>query len=157
MVLNLGDGSSGVLQRMPLMVLLLACASSSEGGDTADRGVPVGLGAPVVESASVTCYFHSTGDTFIQWNGAATVSDQQGLGTIEPLGRVDVSDAGGVIGTVALACAEGSCATSWQGDDLDVECDAVAVPTYDFAFVVVDIDGHESAPFLASAQKTEDQ
>ncbi len=142
---------------MSLILALMACSTSADTGDTADSGVPTDPAAPVVESASVTCYFHTTGDTFIQWNGIATVSDQQGLGTIEALGRVDVSDAGGAIGTVALACADGSCATSWQGDDLDVECDAVAVPTYDFAFVVLDIDGHESAPVLASAEKTADQ
>ncbi len=142
---------------MHLTVLMLACTTSPDSGEPPDTGVPVDPDAPVVESASVTCYFHTTGDTFIQWNGTATVSDQQGLGTIEALGRVDVSDAGGSIGTVALACADGSCATSWQADDLDVECDAVAVPTYDFAFVVVDIDGHESAPLVASAEKTADQ
>lgn len=138
---------------MPLMFVMAGCMT---GSDSADSGeAPVDPEAPIVESAEITCFLHTTGDTFTQWTGAATVSDPQGLSTIEPFGRVEIRDAGGDIGVVDLACADGACTTSWKDDEFDVACDTVAVTTYDFAFIVTDIDGHDSAPLVVAGRKTE--
>lgn len=139
---------------MPLILWLAACATGGADSDSAGGGDVADPEAPVVESAEVTCYLHSTGDVFTQWAGAATVSDPQGLSTIEPFGRVEISDAGGDIGVADLVCADGACTTSWKDDDFDVECDTVAVTTYDFAFIVTDQDGHDSAPRVVSGTKT---
>jgi len=138
---------------MPLILAFWACATPSDTAGPDDSAAEPDPGAPVVESAEITCFRHTTGDRFTQWAGAATVSDPQGLSTIEVLGRVELSDARGELGTAPLTCADGACTTSWKDDDYDVECDAVAVTTYDFAFVVVDQDGHESAPRVVQGQQ----
>ncbi len=141
---------------MPLIVALWACATPGDSADTGDSAAAIDPAAPVVESAEITCFRHTTGDRFTQWAGAATVSDPQGLSTIEVLGRVELSDARGDLGTAPLTCADGACTTSWKDDDYDLECDSVAVATYDFAFVVVDQDGHESAALIVHGEKLEE-
>ena len=138
------------------MLFAAACAT----GDTGDSregetgGTPADPNAPVVHSAEVSCYLHETGETYVQWTAGATATDKQGLSTIETIGRIEVSDAGGAIGTQLLVCADGACTGSWRDGDMDIECDNVAVTTYDFAFIVLDIDGHESAPFVVHGEKT---
>ncbi len=146
------------MQRLRVMILctLAGCAGggAGESGDSADTAPEADPNAPVVQSAQVSCYLHETGETYVQWSAGATATDKQGLSTIETLGRIEVSDAGGAIGTQLLVCAEGACTGSWRDGDMDIECDNVAVTTYDFAFIVVDIDGHESAPLVVHGEKT---
>lgn len=146
------------MQRLRVMGLLLigACATADTGdsGAVETGAAPADPNAPVVESAEVSCYLHETGETYVQWTAGATATDKQGLSTIETIGRIEVSDAGGAIGTQLLVCADGACTGSWRDGDMDIQCDAVAVTTYDFAFIVVDIDGHESAPLVVHAEKT---
>ncbi len=140
---------------MPLIFALLGCPGPAPGeaGETAEEVDPA---APVVESARVTCFDHTTGEAFVQWAASATVSDPQGLSTIETFGTLAVSDARGDLGSVDLLCADGACTASWRDHDVDIECDAIAVTTYDFAFTVVDTDGHVSAALVVPGEVVEE-
>ncbi len=142
--------------RVTLLFVLAGCpgGDSGDASDSSDSAVEVDPNAPVVQSAEVSCYLHETGETYVQWTAGATATDKQGLSTIETEGRIEVSDAGGTIGTQLLVCMGGQCTGSWRDGDMDIECDNVAVTTYDFAFIVVDIDGHESAPLVVHGEKT---
>lgn len=140
--------------RAALVLAGLGCPAQPDSTGFPDTATPTDPNAPVVESAGVTCFLHETGEKYIQWTAAATVSDKQGDSTILTFGRIEMSDAGGEIGTTDLLCQEGACSGSWRDDAFDLECDAIAVTTYDFAFVVLDIDGHESAPRVVHAEKT---
>jgi hypothetical protein len=134
--------------------LLGGCVGADDTGP-GDTAFVVDPAAPVMASAAVTCFEHLTGDTFTQWSGAATVSDPQGLSTIEVIGRVAISDARGDLGEAPLTCADGACTTSWRDKAYDLECDSVAATTYDFAFQAVDIDGNWSAPLVVSGERLE--
>ncbi len=139
------------MQHLQLIAALAlgGCGTAPDSGDSADTAVVVDPDAPVVTSAQVTCYEHTTGDHYIQWTAAATVSDKQGSDTVETMARIEVSDARGDLGEEALVCAGGTCNGSWKDQDgPDLECDTIAVGTYDFAFIVTDIDGHESLPLV---------
>ncbi len=146
---------------MPPMLslpLLLALPGCPEGGESApeETAAVVDSEAPVVESATVTCFQHTTGEAFVQWTGNATASDPQGLSTIETFGTLAVRDARGDLGEASLVCADGACTTSWRDHEFDIECDTIAVSTYDFAFRVVDHDGHESAELVVAGEKVEE-
>jgi hypothetical protein len=146
--------------RLPLITLTLA-AGCPAGGETSgetggETGAEVDPNAPVVEEATVTCFLHTTGEQFVQWNALATVSDPQGLSTIETFGTVVIRDARGELGSVDLVCTDGSCLTSWRDHEFDIECDAIAATTYDFAFTVVDIDGHASAELIVPGEKVDE-
>lgn len=140
---------------MPLIVVLLACPAP-EPVDSGDSAPVVDPEAPVVETARVTCAEHTTGETFTQWAGSATVTDPQGLSTIEAFGTLAVGDARGDLGSVDLLCADGACTASWRDHDIDIECDDIAVTTYDFAFTVVDTDGHVSAPLVVAGERVDE-
>ena len=146
------------MQRLRVIVLLLltGCAST-DSADSGDTAPAVNPDAPVFTEASVGCYEHTVGDTYAQWTAEATVTDQQGADTVESMGRIAVSDARGDLGEEPLVCGSGACFGSWKDDEgVALECDTVAVGTYDFAFYATDIDGHESAPFVVHGEKTED-
>ena len=147
--------------RVASLVLLLGCpgagTDTADSSDTGSGDSGVDPNAPVIDSADLYCYLHTTGDEFTQWVALATAHDKQGTDTIETLGRIDMSDAGGAIGTATLICESGSCSASWHDGDYDVACDETALPNYDFSFVVTDIDGNESAPVVIGGRKEADQ
>ena len=139
--------------RVVLVLAGLGCPAPPDSAGLPDTENAIDPNAPVVESAGVTRFLNETGEQYIQWTAAATVSDKQGTSTIQTFGRIDMSDAGGEIGTTDLLCQEGMCSGSWRDDAFDLECETIAVTTYDFAFVVLDTDGHESAPRVVHAEK----
>lgn len=67
-----------------------------------------------------------------------------------------MGDARGDLGSVDLLCADGACTASWRDYDVDIECDDIAVTTYDFAFTVVDTDGHVSAALVVPGEVVEE-
>ncbi|MBM4367951.1 MAG: hypothetical protein FJ102_17190 [Deltaproteobacteria bacterium] len=136
-----------------MILLLLGCPTASP--DTGDTGTvaEVDPDAPVIQSASVSCYLHETGDRYYQWSALASATDPQGQSTIATFGTLAATAGEVDLGEVALACNDGDCLGSWrEGQDISVEC--VNVATYAFTFVVEDIDGHASAPVTVSATQT---
>jgi hypothetical protein len=127
-----------------------ACDTGAKPGDSADAVDP---NAPVIESASVQCYLHETGDKYYQWSALATASDPQGNNTISTTGTIDVRTEGGVVATTTLVCdTDGGCFASWIEGQIDVVC--LEADKYEFDFTVTDDNGHESAVVTVVAEQT---
>ncbi len=129
-------------------------ATDERGADTAPDDTAVegdsGVGgdggagptdAPVLSDCEAWCYLHTVGQESYQWRVTCSVTDPQGLETVES-GTVDVQESGARITQYLLACDEvGGCSTSFD-ESQGVLC--AGASGYTFAIYVEDFNGNVS-------------
>jgi hypothetical protein len=103
--------------------------------------------SPVVLTADAWCYHHATGKEFNQWLADCTYDDPQGVETVSTMqgNSLGVLSSGTEVAVYALACRDGACNGSFKEEEDGVLCDSAA--SYTVRFVVMDEDGHRSAPY----------
>ncbi len=109
---------------------------------------------PVIESADVHCYLHSTGDQFYQWTMSAQVDDPQGRDTIEITNTVEAYLNDALQASYTLICPDtsGDCVGSFRETDNGILCSTAS--NYDFKFLIVDEDGNTASKTVQGYEGT---
>lgn len=136
-----------------LLVGLIACTSGrfnldkDETGDSADQG-----GGPSVTDADVWCYEHTGSDPYVYyWVVRVDVDAYEGTELASfTSDAVKVYEGSTEVYSVALACDEVRCTTSFTEDQSGVDC---GTPTaYTFEITVTDVDGNVSGTYSVTGR-----
>ena len=123
--------------------------TTDSGTTNTDSGTTTTSGDVNPEVLNVTAASCSTNDSNPDavedsWLFTITVDDPQGADTVRS-GSMDAKNGGKVIGTVALACRNGTCAASTRSSIDGIKCSMGGAMKV--VFTVTDIDNHDSAPY----------
>ena len=130
--------------------------SSTDTNDTNDTTEPVDPNAPSVTTADAWCYTQGGSTNVDYWAFSATVTDPQGVDTIDSFMTEGISFQlaanGSQVKTIALVCdPTGTCTGSEATDTVGVGC--AQATDYQAAFTVSDADGNLSTPYVAPCRE----
>ena len=125
-------------------------SSSQDGPGGSDTQQPADPNAPSVTEADAWCYTQGDPVNVDYWAFSATVTDPQGVDTIESFMiegiSFELAANGSQVKTIALVCdPSGACTGSESTDTVGVGC--IQATDYQATFTVTDADGNASQPF----------